>query len=99
MTALLYALGIVFMLAVVGLSIGLHELGHLVPAKRFGVKVTHFMIGFGPTLISFKRGETRYGIKLLPLGGFIAMPGMYPPKQAVHARAEELRGVESAHDI
>lgn len=99
MTALLYALGIVFMLAVVGLSIGLHELGHLVPAKRFGLKVTHFMIGFGPTLFSFKRGETRYGIKLLPLGGFIAMPGMYPPKQAVHARAEELRGVESAHDI
>ncbi|HJH13405.1 MAG TPA: site-2 protease family protein, partial [Brevibacterium ravenspurgense] len=45
MTALLYTLGIVFMLAVVGLSIGLHELGHLIPAKRFGVKVTHYMIG------------------------------------------------------
>ena len=99
MTALLYTLGIVFMLAVVGLSIGLHELGHLIPAKRFGVKVTHYMIGFGPTLFSFKRGETRYGVKLLPLGGFIAMPGMYPPKSAVHARAEDLHGVESAHDI
>lgn len=99
MTALLYALGIVFMLVVIGLSIGLHELGHLIPAKRFGVKVTHYMIGFGPTLFSFTRGETRYGIKLLPLGGFIAMPGMYPPTSAVHARAEELSGVESAHDI
>ncbi|MYM20354.1 PDZ domain-containing protein [Brevibacterium sp. 5221] len=82
MTAALFILGIVLMLVGISVSIGLHELGHLVPAKRFGVKVTHYMIGFGPTLFSFRRGETEYGIKLLPLGGYIAMPGMYPPLEA-----------------
>lgn len=86
MTVLLYVLGIIALLIGVGLSIGLHELGHLSFAKRFGVKVTHYMIGFGPTLFRFRRGETEYGVKLLPLGGFIAMPGMYPPKERTNTR-------------
>jgi membrane-associated protease RseP (regulator of RpoE activity) len=76
MTALLYLVGIVLFLVGISLSIALHELGHLVPAKRFGVKVTRYMIGFGPTLWSTRRGETVYGVKALPLGGFIARPGM-----------------------
>jgi membrane-associated protease RseP (regulator of RpoE activity) len=79
-TVLLYILGIVLVLVGLGISIGLHELGHLWPAKRFGVYVSKYMIGFGPTLWSRRRGETLYGIKLLPLGGYIAMAGMYPPK-------------------
>lgn len=58
-------------------SIAWHELGHLLPAKRFGVLVTQYMIGFGPTLISRRRGETEYGIKAIPLGGYIRMVGMY----------------------
>jgi membrane-associated protease RseP (regulator of RpoE activity) len=53
--------------------------GHLVPAKKFGVKVGQYMIGFGPTIFSWRRGETQYGIKALPLGGYISMAGMYPP--------------------
>ena len=61
------------------LSIALHELGHLVPAKRFGVKVTQYMVGFGPTLWSRRRGETEYGIKAIPMGGYIRMVGMFPP--------------------
>jgi len=77
---LLYALGIVVVLVGLGLSIGLHELGHLWPAKKFGVYVSKYMIGFGPTIWSRRRGETQYGVKLLPLGGYIAMAGMYPPK-------------------
>jgi membrane-associated protease RseP (regulator of RpoE activity) len=64
------------------LSIGLHEIGHLWPAKRFGVKVTKYMIGFGPTLFSRKRGDTEYGIKAIPLGGYIQMIGMIPPSSA-----------------
>src|SRR5215218_5816432 len=66
---------------VVGLavSIALHELGHLVPAKLFGVKVGQYMIGFGPTLWSRRIGETEYGFKALPLGGYISMAGMFPP--------------------
>lgn len=78
-TVLLYVLGIVLVLIGLAISIGLHELGHLWPAKRFGVYVSKYMIGFGPTIWSRRRGETEYGIKALPLGGYIAMSGMYPP--------------------
>ncbi|NEE00016.1 PDZ domain-containing protein [Phytoactinopolyspora halotolerans] len=61
-------------------SIALHEIGHLVPAKLFGIKVTQYMVGFGRTVWSRKRGETEYGFKAVPLGGFIRMIGMFPPE-------------------
>jgi len=96
---LLYLLGVVVFLLGVGLSIGLHEIGHLVPAKRFGARVPKYMIGFGPTIWSTKKGETEYGIKLLPLGGFISISGMFPPKpvRGKASRLEWLRDwVESA---
>nr|WP_051662460.1 M50 family metallopeptidase [Microbacterium sp. B19(2022)] len=70
------------MLIGLGLSIGLHEVGHLVPAKLFGVRVGQYMIGFGPRLWSKRIGETEYGFKMLPLGGFISMSGMYPPSKS-----------------
>jgi len=79
-TALYYALGVLFVALGVAVSIGLHEVGHLLPAKAFGVKVTQYMVGFGPTLWSRHRGETEYGLKLIPLGGYIRMIGMFPPK-------------------
>jgi len=72
-------LGILFLVLVVMISIGLHEIGHLTPAKKFGVKVTQYMIGFGPTIWSRKKGDTEYGIKAIPLGGYIRMIGMVPP--------------------
>ena len=74
---------------VVGLavSIALHELGHLVPAKKFGVRVGQYMIGFGPTLWSKRIGETQYGFKAIPLGGYISMAGMYPPSPKERERA------------
>lgn len=78
-TVLLYILGILIVLVGLAISIGLHEVGHLVPAKLFGVKVGQYMIGFGPTLFSWRRGETQYGVKAIPLGGYISMAGMYPP--------------------
>jgi membrane-associated protease RseP (regulator of RpoE activity) len=74
-----YLAGILFIVLGIGVSIGIHEIGHLLPAKLFGVKVTKYMIGFGPTLYSKKVGETEYGLKAFPLGGYIAMLGMYPP--------------------
>lgn len=77
-----YLIGIVFIALGIGASIAIHEFGHLFPAKKFGVKVTKYMIGFGPTLFSRKRGETEYGLKAIPLGGYIAMIGMYPPAKA-----------------
>ncbi|MEV4892031.1 site-2 protease family protein [Nonomuraea sp. NPDC055795] len=61
-------------------SIALHELGHMVPAKIFGVRVTQYMVGFGPTLWSKRKGETEYGVKWIPLGGYIRMIGMLPPR-------------------
>ncbi len=76
---LLFILGVAIMVVGLALSIGLHEIGHLVPAKLFGVKVTQYMIGFGKTLFSFRRGETEYGVKAIPLGGYISMIGMFPP--------------------
>ncbi|MFC6084899.1 M50 family metallopeptidase [Sphaerisporangium aureirubrum] len=61
-------------------SIALHEIGHLVPAKFFGVKVTQYMVGFGPTLWSKRTKETEYGVKWIPLGGYIRMIGPLPPR-------------------
>jgi membrane-associated protease RseP (regulator of RpoE activity) len=65
------------------LSIALHEMGHLIPAKRFGVKVSEYFVGFGSTLWSTKRGETTYGIKAFPLGGYVRLVGMVPPGDVV----------------
>lgn len=75
----LYVLGVVVFVLGLGISIALHEIGHLVPAKLFGVRVGQYMIGFGPTLFSRKVGETEYGVKAIPLGGYISMAGMFPP--------------------
>jgi membrane-associated protease RseP (regulator of RpoE activity) len=76
----MYLLGVLVVALGVALSIALHEVGHLVPAKKFGVKVTQYMVGFGPTLWSRHRGETEYGVKAIPLGGYIRMIGMFPPR-------------------
>ena len=78
---MLFVLGILILLLGVGVSIALHEIGHLTPAKKFGVKVTQYMVGFGPTIWSRRRGETEYGVKAIPLGGYIRMIGMFPPRQ------------------
>ncbi len=78
-SALLYLLGVLIVLVGLMVSIGLHEIGHLVPAKLFGVRVGQYMIGFGKTLFSRRVGETEYGVKLIPLGGYISMAGMFPP--------------------
>jgi membrane-associated protease RseP (regulator of RpoE activity) len=76
----MYFLGVLFVAIGVSMSIALHEIGHLLPAKKFGVKVTQYMVGFGPTMWSRKRGETEYGVKAVPLGGYIRMIGMFPPR-------------------
>ncbi len=76
-----YVLGILIVVVVLAASIALHEIGHLLPAKRFGVKVTQYMIGFGPTLWSRTKGETEYGVKWIPAGGYIRMIGMFPPRE------------------
>ncbi len=63
---------------ILGLSIlvGLHELGHLLAAKAFGMRVEQYFIGFPPKIWSIKRGETEYGLGAIPLGGFVKITGM-----------------------
>jgi membrane-associated protease RseP (regulator of RpoE activity) len=72
-------LGIVVFALGLMISIAWHELGHLSTAKLFGVRVPQYMVGFGPTVWSRKKGETEYGFKAIPLGGYIRMIGMFPP--------------------
>ena len=71
--------GMLAVVTVIALSIALHEVGHLVPAKRFKVRVSDYAIGFGPSLYSRRFGETLFALRAIPLGGFIRMIGMYPP--------------------
>jgi membrane-associated protease RseP (regulator of RpoE activity) len=69
-----------FVVVIVG-AIVLHEFGHFLTAKAFGMKATHFFVGFGPTLWSRRRGETEYGLKAIPAGGFVKIVGMNPWEQ------------------
>ena len=82
MTVLTFVIGLLVIVVGLAISIALHEVGHLLPAKLFGVRVGRYMIGLGPTLWSRRFGETEYGIKALPIGGYISMAGMYPPTPA-----------------
>ncbi|WP_139982063.1 M50 family metallopeptidase [Nocardioides litoris] len=82
MTVVLFVLGVVIFAVSILVSIGLHELGHMIPAKKFGGKVTQYFVGFGPTVWSKQVGETEYGVKAIPLGGYVKIVGMLPPAAA-----------------
>ena len=77
--ALMYVAGVVLFTVGVAASIGLHEVGHLVPGKLYNVKITQYFVGFGRTIWSRRRGETEYGLKAIPLGGYVKLVGMLPP--------------------
>jgi membrane-associated protease RseP (regulator of RpoE activity) len=79
MNALLTVVFAVVFFGCILVSIALHEIGHLVPAKAFGIRVPKYFVGFGPTIWSTRRGETEYGVKWIPLGGYVRLMGMYPP--------------------
>src|SRR4030081_2458813 len=63
---------------VLGVMILVHELGHFIAARLFGVRVDVFSIGFGPRLFGWKRGATDYRVSALPLGGYVRMAGQAP---------------------
>ena len=71
-----FLLGVVIFVVALLVSVMLHETGHFVMAKKFHMKATKYFVGFGPTIWSFQHGETEYGIKALPLGGFVKIIGM-----------------------
>ena len=91
-TVLLFIVGVLVIALGLMVSIALHEWGHYYPAKKFGVYISQFMIGFGPTLWSRRRGDTEYGIKAIPLGGYVAMAGMYAPTKPGEAAETSTTG-------
>jgi membrane-associated protease RseP (regulator of RpoE activity) len=70
--------GVVIFIIAILVVVMIHEAGHFFVAKAFNFKATQFFVGFGPTLWSVKKGETEYGVKALPLGGFVKIVGMNP---------------------
>ncbi len=73
---LAYIIGVVLFALGIGIAVALHEFGHMLTAKAFGMKVRRYFIGFGPKIFSFRRGGTEYGLKAIPAGGFCDIAGM-----------------------
>src|ERR1044071_3697538 len=69
-------------------SVAVHEFGHLLTAKFFGMKATEYFVGFGPKLWSFRRGETEYGLKAIPAGGYCKIVGMTDLEELDEADSE-----------
>lgn len=89
---LLTILGIVAFAVGLMFSIGFHEFGHFFWARKFGMRVPQFFVGFGPTVFSRRFGETEFGIKGVPLGGYIRIVGMIPPaEEGESKRATRMR--------
>ena len=87
-----YTIGVVLFALGLLLSVCLHEAGHMLSAKIFGMRVTRYFAGFGPTVWSFRRGETEYGLKAVPLGGFVNIVGMAPGVEEPEAEETEQQG-------
>jgi len=69
-------IGVLLFVFLLMMSVAIHEFGHLLTAKAFGMKATEYFIGFGPKIWSFRRGETEYGLKGIPAGGYVKIVGM-----------------------
>jgi membrane-associated protease RseP (regulator of RpoE activity) len=78
---MMFAVGIVLFALAILISVALHECGHMWVARATGMKVRRYFVGFGPTLWSTRRGETEYGVKAVPLGGFCDIAGMTPVEE------------------
>jgi membrane-associated protease RseP (regulator of RpoE activity) len=76
---MMFVLGILLLFVGIMISVAWHELGHYLAARKFGIKVPEFFVGFGKTVWSRKVGETEFGFKAIPLGGYVRMIGMLPP--------------------
>lgn len=92
-------LGILLFIFGLLISVALHELGHLIPAKKFGVKVSQYFVGFGPTIFSRIIRGTEYGVKWILLGGYVRLCGMLAPAKAgtrLYAKDGQLTLAEQA---
>lgn len=95
-TVALYALGVLILMFAIMASIALHELGHLHYAVKFGCRVSQYMVGFGPTVWSRTIGETEYGVKLVPLGGYVKIIGMFSPATREQERISRGEAVDES---
>lgn len=84
-----YAVGVVLFALGILISVCLHEAGHMFTARGFGMKVTRYFIGFGPTIFSFRRGEMEYGLKAIPAGAFVKIEGMTPQEDEEEVKPED----------
>jgi regulator of sigma E protease len=75
---------VIIFLIVLAVLIFVHELGHFLTARMFGIRVDEFALGFGPKVIGFKRGETVYNINLIPFGGFVKIFGENPNEESLN---------------
>ncbi|BCI89671.1 hypothetical protein NIIDMKKI_48770 [Mycobacterium kansasii] len=78
---MMFVIGIVLFALAILISVALHECGHMWAARATGMKVRRYFVGFGPTLWSTRRGETEYGVKAIPAGGFCDIAGMTPVEE------------------
>ena len=78
---MMFVIGIVLFALAILISVALHECGHMWAARATGMKVRRYFVGFGPTLWSTRRGETQYGVKAIPAGGFCDIAGMTPVEE------------------
>ena len=83
-------INILAFLFVLGIVVFVHELGHFLAARRVGVRVLTFSLGFGPKIVSVKRGDTEYAISAIPLGGYVKMAGEQPDDERSGASDEFL---------
>ena len=94
--------GAVAFIGILSVLVFLHELGHYAVARRVGMRPTEFFIGFGPRLWSFRRGETEYGVKAIPLGGYVRISGMNPHEELppeVQAGLDRQLAARDGHDV
>ena len=87
-------LGVVGFILILNLVVVVHEAGHYLMARRYGMKVDQFFVGFGPRIWSFRRGETEYGIKWILLGGFVKIAGMDPYEEVAPEDRERTYGAK-----
>jgi membrane-associated protease RseP (regulator of RpoE activity) len=84
-----YVVGVVIFAFGLLFSVCLHEAGHMTVAKVLGMRVSRYFVGFGPTIFSFRRGDTEYGLKAIPAGGFVSIDGMSPHVLDIPAEHEK----------
>lgn len=94
----MYIIGLIILVLGLIVSVALHEMGHLLPAKKFGALVPEYWIGFGPAAFSKVYKGTRYGVKWVLLGGYVRILGMFPPGAHVRNRKGRLTLASEARD-